>query len=148
MYLDGEPQLRTTASCDLIQVREETVAGRRLELTWAPRNTGDFDMVMTRIVPIGPAASWLSLGLEGLLNEFGGETRPYRSGETTGFRSGQPIRSLLPPFDADRRDIGVVVPSGTPIGTYDASVRIEGNFDPVVVPFEVIVVPAEEPPAN
>lgn len=142
VYLDGVPQFRTTASCDLVQIREETTAGRRLELTWAPRNTGRFDMVMTRIVPVGPAADWLSFGLAGGPNEFGGEERPYRRGDTRGFRQGSPIRALLPPGDADRRDIGVEVPRGTPEGTYDASVRIEGNFDAVVVPFEVIVVSA------
>ena len=142
VYLDGEPQFRTTASCDLVQISEETAAGRRIELTWAPRNTGEFDMLMTRIVPIGPAAGWLSFGLEGAPNEFGGEVRPYRSGVTQGFHDGAPIRALLPPRDADRRDIGVSVPQGTANGTYDATVRIEGNFAPVVVPFEVIVVSA------
>jgi hypothetical protein len=144
VYLDGEPQLRTTATCDLVQIRERTSAGRELELTWAPRNLGDSDMVMTRIVPIGLAAGWLSLGLEGKLHEFGGEMRPYRRGDTAGFRSGLPISSVLPPGSADRRDIGIGVPEGIASGTYDASVRIEGNFDSVVVPFEVIVVPADE----
>jgi hypothetical protein len=145
VYLDGEPKLWTTASCDLVQIREETAAGRELELTWAPRNTGEADMVMRRIVPIGPAARWLSLGLEGPLDRFGGEMRPARRGDATGFRSGLPIRSVLPPGNADRRDIGVSVPRGTPDGRYDATVRIEGNFDSVIVPFEVIVVSASPP---
>ena len=144
VYLDGEPKLWTTASCDLVQIREESAAGRELELTWAPRNTGDADMVVRRIVPIGPAAHWLSLGLEGPLDRFGGEMRPARRGDTTGFRSGQPIRSVLPPGNADRRDVGISVPRGTANGRYDATVRIEGNFDAVVVPFEVIVVDASQ----
>jgi hypothetical protein len=140
VYLDGVPQFETKATCDLIQTREQTQAGRRIELTWAPRNLGDFDMLMTRLVPVGPQAGWLSFGLEPAPHMFGGETRRAIGGQTTGFLPGGAIRSVLAPADADRRDVGVVIPNGTAPGTYDASVRIEGNFEPVTVPFEITVV--------
>jgi hypothetical protein len=139
VYLDGTPQLITKASVDLVQVREETSAGAELELTWAPRNVGAFDMVMTRISGVGPASGWLSLGLEPAPYEFGGEKRPPMGGRTPGFRRGGAIRSVLPPGDADRRDIAVSVPSGTLPGSYVADVLIEGNFPSVSAQFEVIV---------
>jgi hypothetical protein len=140
VYLDGVPQFETRATCDLIQTRERTEAGRRIELTWAPRNLGDFDMLMTRLVPVGPQAGWLSFGLEPAPHIFGGESRRAIGGQTTGFIPGGAIRSVLAPADADRRDVGVVIPAGTAPGTYDATVRIEGNFKPVTVPFEITVV--------
>jgi hypothetical protein len=139
VYLDGTPQLITKASVDLVQVREETSSGAELELTWAPRNVGAFDMVMMRISGVGPASSWLSLGLEPAPYEFGGEKRPPMGGRTPGFRRGGTIRSVLPPGDADRRDITVSVPSGTPPGSYVADVLIEGNFPSVSAQFEVIL---------
>lgn len=139
VYLDGAPQLATKATCDLIEVKAQTSSGGSPSLTWAPRNLGEFDMLMTRIRPVGPAAKWLSLGLAPAPNMFGDEVRRAIGGVTDGFRNGSAIVSLLVPGHADRRDIGVRVPDGTPPGVYDATVIIEGNFPDVRVPFQITV---------
>lgn len=139
-YVDGVPQYSTKGTVDLINPTVTVPRGSRADLTWAPRNVGgDFDMCMTKISPQSPAARWVSLGLAPLPTMAGAATKRQRGGDASGFVEGGPIRSVIPPGDADRRDLRFDVPANATPGIYTVTIKIEGNFAPITVSFEIRV---------
>lgn len=152
VYVDGSPRLPAAeVGVELVTAPTAAIpAGSRGKFTWAPRNSSDVDMAMTRISPANAQARWVNLALEPLPPMYGGEDKTPPGGDTSGLAKGGtafffgagsavPINSVILPHTADRRDITFDVPSGTAPGRYQLVLRVEGNFKPVTVtvPFEV-----------
>lgn len=145
VYVDGSPRLRTTAVVDVLDdsLTVDRADGHDDRFTWAPRNTGGADMLITRVRPLNTAARWVQLRLSPVPPYFGGENRPPVGGNTTGLGKGtscflfctgaKAIRSELPIGDADRRDLTVTPPASVTAGRYTVLLRVEGNFAPVTV---------------
>jgi hypothetical protein len=77
---------------------------------------------------------------------FGGEQHAPIGGDTSGmgdqgrfFGGPDAIDSFIGVGDADRRDLSLSVPVGTPPGVYPIEIAIEGNFESVVFSMTVTV---------
>ena len=152
LYVDGSPRLGTTASVRVFDelLKVDRTDGDDDRFTWAPRNTGAADMLITRVRPLNGPGRWVQLRLAPVPAAFGGEARPPVGGDTSGLGKGtscilfctgaKAIRSELPIGDADRRDLTVTPPADVQPGRYLVLLRVEGNFPPVTVRVPVQVV--------
>lgn len=153
VYTDGSPRLGTTASVRVFDdlLRVDRTDGDDDRFTWAPRNTGAVDMLITRVRPLNPPGRWVQLRLAPVPPAFGGEKRAPVGGDTSELGKGtscflfctgaKAIRSELQPGDADRRDLTVTPPADIPAGRYTVQLRVEGNFPPVTVRVAVQIEP-------
>lgn len=120
-------------------------AGARTWVRWAPRNDGSFDMAVTRIRPATAAARWVNLAMVPLPS-MDGRGGPGAGGDTRGFgdegnntRSAIPVASLLASGEEDDRSLSIDIPPGTPAGSYELELVLEGNFAPARASVTVVV---------
>ena len=149
VFVEGQPVLRTTAQVDRLRSDITVHAGDNNDstyVTWAPRNTGTFGACILRISPRSGHAEWVNLGLQHMPPMFGGEQHEQVGGDTSGlgdngrlFGGPDAIDSFISVGDADRRDLSVSVPAGTPAGVYPIEIALEGNFDPVIFSMTITV---------
>ncbi len=144
-YADGLPTMTARGRVRVKSQPGQVPRGGRGSFTWAPENDGDTDMVMTRIRPDSPSASWVSLGLARLPAMCGGEPCPRRGGDTTGLGRGKPINAVIIPGTGDERDISFGVRADAPLGRHEIVLVVEGNFEPIRVAIQVEVVEAPPP---
>jgi hypothetical protein len=141
VFIDGQPALRTTAAIERLRTDITVHAGDANDstyVTWAPRDTGRFAVCILRIAPRSGHAEWVNVGLQHMPPMFGGLLHEPVGGDTSGlgdhgrfFGGPDAIDSFIGAGDADRRDLSVSVPIGTPPGVYPIEIAIEGNFEPV-----------------
>jgi hypothetical protein len=149
-FVDGQPMLKTTATVERLRSEITVRAGdanSSAYATWAPRDTGSFGACIVRVAPRSGHAEWVNVGLQHLPPMFGGEQHAPVGGDTSGmgaqgrlFSGPDAIDSFIGVGDADRRDLSLSVPAGTPPGVYPIEIAVEGNFDPVVFSMSVTVV--------
>lgn len=143
VYLDGLPQMRTSAKVDVVRTLGKVRRGERGLITWAPRNTGDrVDMVITRVRPGNDAGAWVNVALDPLPAMSGGEDRPPAGGDTGSLGDGADgITAVIQPGTADRRDLTFDVPADADLGEHTIELVVEGGFDPITVKVPVEVLP-------
>ncbi|MEY2459222.1 MAG: hypothetical protein QOG30_1052 [Acidimicrobiaceae bacterium] len=149
VFVDGQPALNTSATIERLRTDITAHAGDSNDstyVTWAPGDTGSFGMCILRVVPRSGHAEWVNVGLQHMPPMFGGEQHAPIGGDTSGmgdhgrfFGGPDAIDSFIGVGDADRRDLSLNVPVGTPPGVYPIEIAIEGNFESVVFSMTVTV---------
>jgi hypothetical protein len=149
VFVEGKPALTTTATIDRLRTDITVKAGDpndRTYVTWAPRDTGPFGICILRVTARLGHSEWVSVGLQHMPPMFGGEQHEPIGGDTSGlgdqgrfFGGPDAIDSFIGVGAADRRDLSISVPAGTPPGVYPIEIALEGNFDPVTFSMSVTV---------
>jgi hypothetical protein len=149
VYADGLPRLQAKGRVDLKRPPNPTAPGSKGQFTWAPTNTTDYDLAISRIRPANEQAKWVNLALDQLpmmcghptCTRLGGVTDGLGKAGSGGFLTGgaKRINAVILPRTGDERSIGFDVPTGTPPGDYKLVLVLEGNFEPITVTVPVKV---------
>jgi hypothetical protein len=149
VYADGLPRLQAKGRVDIKRPPNPTAPGSKGQFTWAPTNTTDYDLAISRIRPANEHAKWVNLALDQLpmmcgrptCDRLGGNTDGLGRAGSGGFLTGGAKRTnaVILPRTGDERSISFDVPTGTPPGDYNLVLVLEGNFAPITVTVPVKV---------
>lgn len=150
-YADALPRIPARGRVDVKTTPAPLAAGAKGRFTWAPTNTTDYDLAISRIRPGNDHGSWVNLALDHLpmmcgrptCDRHGGVTDGLGKKGSGGFLAGgaKRINCVILPGTGDERDITFDVPAGTPPGDYNLVLVLEGNFEPITVTVPVTVTP-------